>query len=516
MEAFCEKQLMASPVVHIPQGVKDYVFGCTAEDNVTCDWVWDVSSIRNSVDLRQYTGAIEDQKSYGSCVGNSVCSAGEYILQKNNAFIDLSRLFVYYNARRATADALAKLDIEDTGTSIYIALGQTTKAGIASEALWTYESGVNAKPSDETYFDGSKRLVGRYERCGYEHIDFMNVANTRKRNKLNDILIALHSNIPVNFGMWLHRDFFSVKGELSTHGYTRTNISPTSEGFVGGHALLIVGYDLTTKRFLIENSWGTAWGDNGYGSIPFDVILSNGFDFFVIREFAGYTMPVDDGLKITIKPTPMSVFSEFNAYIGLAESTQTKSITLVSPIIQGGTAPYMCMWSVVTMNASTDAQGQELITLSFDWQEDEAEREVTVVCLIVDSSPLTNTKEVVQTLKFKRKPRYVAPTTTTTPAPVIIPPVVIEPEPVKEPEKEQPIPEPLKPPVEPPVPNPIPPSPIPVEPPVEPVKPVPEPIPDVPVVPDVVKPEKKPKRSYALAVTALFAAIMKALKGRKK
>jgi C1A family cysteine protease len=31
----------------------------------------------------------------------------------------------------------------------------------------------------------------------------------------------------------------------------------------GGHAVAIVGY--TPDRFIVRNSWGTSWGDKGFG-----------------------------------------------------------------------------------------------------------------------------------------------------------------------------------------------------------------------------------------------------------
>jgi C1A family cysteine protease len=36
----------------------------------------------------------------------------------------------------------------------------------------------------------------------------------------------------------------------------------------GGHAVAIVGY--TPDRFIIRNSWGTTWGDQGFGYASFE------------------------------------------------------------------------------------------------------------------------------------------------------------------------------------------------------------------------------------------------------
>lgn len=39
----------------------------------------------------------------------------------------------------------------------------------------------------------------------------------------------------------------------------------------GGHAVAIVGYT-DDKRFIVRNSWGTAWGDKGYAYVSEDYI----------------------------------------------------------------------------------------------------------------------------------------------------------------------------------------------------------------------------------------------------
>ena len=42
-----------------------------------------------------------------------------------------------------------------------------------------------------------------------------------------------------------------------------------AEELLGGHAILLVGYDDKTQRFTFRNSWGTSWGDAGYGTLPY-------------------------------------------------------------------------------------------------------------------------------------------------------------------------------------------------------------------------------------------------------
>jgi hypothetical protein len=43
-------------------------------------------------------------------------------------------------------------------------------------------------------------------------------------------------------------------------------------GITGWHTLPICAWDDTTGRFEFKNSWGTRWGNNGYGTIPYEYI----------------------------------------------------------------------------------------------------------------------------------------------------------------------------------------------------------------------------------------------------
>jgi C1A family cysteine protease len=54
---------------------------------------------------------------------------------------------------------------------------------------------------------------------------------------------------------------------------------------LGGHAVMAVGYDDATQRFLIRNSWGSAWGLQGYFTMPYDYLHNRNLsdDFWTIR-----------------------------------------------------------------------------------------------------------------------------------------------------------------------------------------------------------------------------------------
>jgi C1A family cysteine protease len=39
--------------------------------------------------------------------------------------------------------------------------------------------------------------------------------------------------------------------------------------YLGGHAICIVGFDRRNRMFKFANSWGTQWGDRGFGHISY-------------------------------------------------------------------------------------------------------------------------------------------------------------------------------------------------------------------------------------------------------
>ncbi len=205
-------------------------------------------SPRERVDLRLWASPVEDQLHLGSCVGQAVVGAYELLLNKidKSKFTDLSRLFVYYNAR-----LLDNAVDEDVGAYVRDGIKAVNKYGVCSEQVWPYliERFAYA-PSIQSYEEAQRRLIKKYYRI----------------DTIEDIVDALNANSPVVTSMNVYDSFYELD-----EGRTSTLPMPqASENVIGGHAVTFVGYDLPKKLFLARNSFGTDWGEDGYFWVPFD------------------------------------------------------------------------------------------------------------------------------------------------------------------------------------------------------------------------------------------------------
>ncbi len=213
------------------------------------------------VDLRIFCSPVEDQMHLGSCVAQAIVGAFELLINKNSPdkFVDLSRLFLYYNARLLE-------DFVDVDAGAYTRDGvkAASKWGICSEALWPYLIDKFADPpSKESYIDAENRIIRKYYRA----------------DTPNDIVLALHNRYPVVVSM----NVFDGFDDLAEHG--KLPMPSPTDYMLGSHAVCIVGYDNIEKYFICRNSFGEFWGDRGYFYLPYAYAEKHLMDnwFFDIR-----------------------------------------------------------------------------------------------------------------------------------------------------------------------------------------------------------------------------------------
>merc|ERR1711924_226953 len=108
---------------------------------------------------------------------------------------------------------------------------------------------------------------------------------------------CLADGYPIIFGLKLTQAFFAT----GPSGTIRTpNVNDPRSAEHGLHAMLLVGYNERKKVFVVRNSWGTAWGQKGYGSLPYDYVANPAFNMgsmFALRSLAevDLTPHADDG-----------------------------------------------------------------------------------------------------------------------------------------------------------------------------------------------------------------------------
>lgn len=216
-----------------------------------------------TTDLRASCPPVEDQGQLGSCTANALAGAMEFLHRKEaNDKTDLSRLFIYYNER--VIEGTVK---SDSGAQLRDGVASLAKQGVCPELECPYTiSHFKQKPSAKAYRDAQAYKISQYVRL----------------QTLDDMQHCLASGYPFVFGFTVYASFES--DEVAKTGVV--NLPATAEKMLGGHAVMAVGYDQPTQRFIVRNSWGPDWGLAGYFTMPFTYLENRQLsdDFWTIRR----------------------------------------------------------------------------------------------------------------------------------------------------------------------------------------------------------------------------------------
>ncbi|MFD0692895.1 C1 family peptidase [Paenibacillus sp. GCM10027628] len=220
------------------------------------------SQLPRTIDLRDKLSPIVNQGNLGSCTSNAIVSGlREYWLrQESRSTTRLSRLFHYWHERELESSVN-----RDSGATVRDGMKVLQKIGVCTESEWPYQvANFKTKPDIS-----AESTAGAYRIHAYHRI-----------HDLAGIKAALADGQPVVFGIWIYESFEGPQA-------SRTGRIPypnrKKEQLLGGHALLAVGYKDGKQKgqgtVIVRNSWGKAWGDNGYCYLPYSFFKNSGLTF---------------------------------------------------------------------------------------------------------------------------------------------------------------------------------------------------------------------------------------------
>ena len=213
-------------------------------ESISVDGITARATLPALVDLSTRFGPIEQQGPPNTCVGHAVTSVFEAITHST----DRSRLFVYWNARSYVGQTST-----DAGCQIRNAMRGISQYGVPAETAWPYGTALSqivTKPSAAAY---SAALPEKAKVAAYVSVTSLLAMKT-----------ALANGQPVAFSFMVPDTFISITKPTGHLPFPTTAVT-----WLGGHAVVAVGYDDATGNVLVRNSFGSTWGKNGYFTMPY-------------------------------------------------------------------------------------------------------------------------------------------------------------------------------------------------------------------------------------------------------
>ncbi len=190
-----------------------------------------------------------NQGTLGSCVDNSYSTLLDWCYRKEDGVVfQASRLFLYGNARGWSAsDSGSSLGACDHGARTY---------GAPLESVWPYDISKFADRPPETIFSVAFRTK---------------TVRSYYLLSLGEMLHCLSSGWPFSVCMSTYSTFGTA---TTADGQVLTPMPTPKDKYTGGHCVTVIGYDLKSRLFLAQNSWGLEWGTDGCFWLSFDYVAS--------------------------------------------------------------------------------------------------------------------------------------------------------------------------------------------------------------------------------------------------
>ena len=210
---------------------------------------------------------VYDQGRLGSCTANAATAAVQYTEQEltGKSRPSMSRLYTYYWTRFIEGHTGT-----DSGATIRDTFKSLNRYGYCFEKLWPYTNRFVDAPSVAAMAQADKHHL-------LTQVNYSSVP--QQLGALRQVLAAGH---PIVYGFTVYESFMSA--QVRTTGLVP--LPGKHEKVLGGHAVCLVGYDDDAEDFIVRNSWGRSWGQDGYCRVPYAFILNQGLctDFWTVQS----------------------------------------------------------------------------------------------------------------------------------------------------------------------------------------------------------------------------------------
>lgn len=307
----------------------------------------------SKIDRSSVFPQVQNQGTLGICTGEAMTTIAEAIENTQRVYVpnrdELSRRYNYYWSRQYDGNT------GDTGASPRSMCRSAKNYGIPPETLWPYSLDIDVVPTQSVIDAALNKKLGQYE--------VIEINKDDRKDTIYKIESALAEGCFLALTIFCKRWMFHVNGPLGSDGHSQPPMGtsdPMNE-IVGGHIMPVVGYDRSMYPYsggglIVQNSWGTGWGDNGRWSINYMLLTAPDFpmEIRVFRGFAG----IEVAPPAPVPLTPAQIIADQNMLIAQGACTSVNGV--FTPVAIPNLNHYVIYSKLIKLGRTHEQIGQIL------------------------------------------------------------------------------------------------------------------------------------------------------------